>query len=231
MGNSFFGRAGLRLVYIGLVGAGLGVTLNLAHAQTASSAVATATSDVVASKVKRPVQRIITLSPHSAEMLFAIGQGDKIVGTTRFTDYPEAAKKIPIVGGYIGLYIEQIIQLEPDVIISWRSGNPARELNQLTDLGFTLIDSDAQTLAGVADTILMLGELTGAQTQASAVAHDYLAQLDQAEKKYQEATKVKVFYQLWPNPLRTVAKGSWVQQYIEVCGGEIRFMIMMRNIR
>ncbi len=164
------------------------------------------------------VRRIVTLSPHSAEMLFAIGQGHKVVGTTRFTDYPEAAKSIPIVGGYNGLNIEQIIALNPDVIISWRSGNPNRDLNQLADLGFKLIDSDAETLADVARVIRMLGELTGAKEQADQVASTYLAQLDAATAKYQDVEKIRVFYQLWPNPLRTVAKGSWVQQYLDVCG-------------
>ncbi|MFO6424992.1 cobalamin-binding protein [Motilimonas sp. KMU-193] len=170
-----------------------------------------------------PISRIVTLSPHSAEMLFAIGQGHKIVGTTRFTDYPEQAKSIPIVGGYNGLNIEQIIALNPDVIISWRSGNPNRELNQLADLGFKLVDSDAKTLAEVAGVIRMLGELTGATEQATQVADTYLAQLNAAKIKYQDAAKVSVFYQLWPNPLRTVAKGSWVQQYLDVCGAQNPF--------
>ncbi|MCE2572570.1 cobalamin-binding protein [Motilimonas eburnea] len=172
---------------------------------------------------KPNISRIITLSPHSAEMLFAIGQGDKIVGTTRFTDHPEQAKNIPVVGGYNGLNIEQIIALNPDVIISWRSGNPSRELNQLEDLGFTLIDSDAKTLAEVADVIRMLGKLTGATAQANQVADTYLTQLNAAKAKYQDAEKVTVFYQLWPNPLRTVAKGSWVQQYLDVCGAQNPF--------
>ncbi|WP_369293070.1 ABC transporter substrate-binding protein, partial [Motilimonas sp. 1_MG-2023] len=61
--------------------------------------------------MKQPDKHINTLSPHSDEMLFAIGQGDKIVGTTRFTDYPEAAKSNPVVGRYNVLNIEQIIQL------------------------------------------------------------------------------------------------------------------------
>ncbi|MDO6524645.1 cobalamin-binding protein [Motilimonas sp. 1_MG-2023] len=192
--------------------AGVGLMLVTAHVAAESQQV-----------IKQPVKRIITLSPHSAEMLFAIGQGDKIVGTTRFTDYPEAAKSIPVVGGYNGLNIEQIIQLEPDVIISWGSGNSVRELNQLSSLGLTLVDSDTKTLAGIADTIIMLGELTGAQEKAKQVANDYLKQLQLAQAKYSDAPKVTVFYQLWPNPLRTVAKGSWVQQYIEVCGGENPF--------
>jgi vitamin B12 transport system substrate-binding protein len=68
--------------------------------------------------------RIIALAPHIVESLYAIGAGDQIIGTTTHADYPKSAEDILRVGNYARLQIEKIIQLKPDVIIAWKTGNP-----------------------------------------------------------------------------------------------------------
>jgi iron complex transport system substrate-binding protein len=62
-------------------------------------------------------ERIVTLAPALTEMVFALGKGDKIVGNTTFCNYPEAAKKIPRVGGLMDTNLEALISKKPDVII------------------------------------------------------------------------------------------------------------------
>ncbi|WP_418896002.1 cobalamin-binding protein [Shewanella psychromarinicola] len=169
---------------------------------------------------KPPAKRIIALSPHGVEMLFAIGAGESILATTDYADYPAAAKDIPRIGGYYGIQIERVIELNPDLIIVWQSGNKQGDINQLRDLGFTLFNSDPKNLADVATDLETLGKLTGNEVQAQQVATDYRQQLAQIRLKNQAKPAVKVFYQLWSTPLMTVAKGSWIQHLIEVCHGE-----------
>jgi vitamin B12 transport system substrate-binding protein len=169
---------------------------------------------------KPPAKRIIALSPHGVEMLFAIGAGESILATTDYADYPAAAKDIPRIGGYYGIQIERVIELNPDLIIVWQSGNKQGDINQLRDLGFTLFNSDPKNLADVATDLEALGKLTGNEVQAQQVATDYRQQLAQIRLKNQAKPAVKVFYQLWSTPLMTVAKGSWIQHLIEVCHGE-----------
>ncbi|MEM5506925.1 cobalamin-binding protein [Shewanella frigidimarina] len=163
---------------------------------------------------------MIALSPHGVEMLFAIGAGDSIVATTDYADFPAAAKNIPSIGGYYGIQIERVIELNPDLIVVWQSGNKIEDINQLRDLGFTIVNSDPKRLADVATDIELLGKLTGHSGKAKQVADDYRQQLADITLQNQTKPAVKVFYQLWSTPLMTVSKGSWIQNLIEVCHGE-----------
>ena len=81
----------------------------------------------------RPAMRIVALSPHAVEMLFAIGAGEQIVATTDYADFPEAAKAIPRIGGYYGIQIERVIELNPDLVVVWDTGNRSEDIEQLTE--------------------------------------------------------------------------------------------------
>lgn len=167
-----------------------------------------------------PAQRIIALSPHAVEMLYAVGAGQNIVATTDYADYPEAAKAIPRIGGYYGIQMEQVIALNPDLVVVWGSGNKAEDITQITQLGFRVYNSDPKNLAAVATELEELGKLTGYDTQAKQVAQQYLHALERLTKENAAKSAPKVFYQLWSNPLMTVSKNSWIQQIIDVCHGD-----------
>lgn len=168
----------------------------------------------------QPAKRIIALSPHAVEMLYAIGAGDTIVAATDYADYPEAAKKIPRIGGYYGIQMERVMELNPDLIVVWDSGNKAEDINQLRTLGFNLYGSDPKTLEGVAKELEELGQLTGHVEEASKAAAAYRAELIRLRVENAKKSEPKVFYQLWSTPLMTVSKNSWIQQIISVCHGQ-----------
>ncbi|MBU1392505.1 MAG: cobalamin-binding protein [Gammaproteobacteria bacterium] len=172
------------------------------------------------SVLANPAKRIIALSPHAVEMLYAIGAGDKIVATTDYADYPEAAKKIPRIGGYYGIQMERVMELNPDLIVVWDSGNKAEDINQLRTLGFNLYGSDPKTLEGIAKELEELGQLTGHVEEASKAAAAYRAELIRLRVENAKKSEPKVFYQLWSTPLMTVSKNSWIQQIISVCHGQ-----------
>lgn len=167
-----------------------------------------------------PAKRIIALSPHAVEMLYAIGAGDAIVAATDYADYPEAAKKIPRIGGYYGIQMERVMELNPDLIVVWDTGNKAEDINQLRTLGFNLYGSDPKTLEGVANELEELGKLTGHVEEASKAAAAYRAELIRLRTENASKSEPKVFYQLWSTPLMTVSKNSWIQQIINVCHGQ-----------
>ena len=163
--------------------------------------------------------RIIALAPHLVESLYAIGAGEQIIATTAHADYPVEAKDLMIVGNYSRLQIEKIIQLKPDVIIAWKTGNPIDDLARLEKYQLKVIYSNPKTLEDVAAELLMLGEITGRTEQASKLAQQYLAKLAAIKKRYASQEKIKVFYELWSRPIRTVAQKAWPQQQITLCGG------------
>lgn len=168
----------------------------------------------------QPAKRIIALSPHAVEMLYAIGAGDTIVAATDYADYPEAAKKIPRIGGYYGIQMERVMELNPDLIVVWDSGNKAEDINQLKTLGFNLYGSDPKTLEGVAKELEELGQLTGHVEEASKAAAAYRAELIRLRVENAKKSEPKVFYQLWSTPLMTVSKNSWIQEIMSVCHGQ-----------
>ena len=168
-------------------------------------------------------QRIIALAPHIVESLYAIGAGEQIIGTTAHADYPKAAENILRVGSYARLQIERIIQLKPDVIIAWKTGNPMDDLARLEKYQFKVVYSHPQTLEDVANELIMLGKITGREVVANSVAKKYLLNLQKIKQKYATQNKVRVFYELWSRPLRTVANKAWPQQQIELCGASNPF--------
>ena len=160
---------------------------------------------------------IIALSPHIVEMLYDIGAGEQIIGTTSFADYPEQAKNIPVIGNYLRLQIEKVITLQPDYIIAWKSGNPSDDLARLKQLGFNIIYSEPNSFEDIAKEMREFGALTGHQTQAEQKAQQLLTELKLIKKQNQNKTPITVFYELWSRPLATIAKGSWPQQFLNIC--------------
>ncbi|MDN3484231.1 cobalamin-binding protein [Pseudoalteromonas sp. APC 3224] len=161
--------------------------------------------------------RIVALAPHIVENLYAIGAGDLIVGTLDYADYPQEATKIERIGGYNGISIEKLLMLKPDMVIAWKSGNQAEDLAQIKRLGIELYLSDPSSIEGVASEILKLGQITGHIEQSKQVAETFTAKLNAIKVTQKDKTTLTGFYQLWPEPMMTVSKNTWINQLIETC--------------
>ncbi len=164
---------------------------------------------------KKPT--IIALSPHIVEMLFDIGAGDQIIGTTSFADYPEQAKKIPRIGNYMRIQIERVIELQPDIIIAWKSGNPSDDLARLAQLGFNIVYSQPHSFKDIANELRLFATLTGHEEKGKTVAKKFEQELNVITKTYQDKIEITGFYELWSRPLTTIAKKSWPQQFLNIC--------------
>ncbi|MDP2559708.1 cobalamin-binding protein [Psychrobium sp. 1_MG-2023] len=164
-------------------------------------------------------KRIIALSPHSVELLYSLGVGDRIVGTISHADYPEQAKSIEVIGDYKGITLEKVIALKPDLIVTWSGGNKINQIEQIKQLGFTVVDSNPQSLTEIASNIRHLGNATGQVEQANKIAAGFERELAEITAKYQKKAPIKTFYQLWSKPLMTISEQSWISQYISRCGG------------
>lgn len=165
-------------------------------------------------------KRIIALSPHSVELLFSLGVGDRVIGTTEFADFPEAANKIERIGGYHGLQTERIVELQPDLIVAWEGGNRSEDLDLLEKLGLPIYRSETKRLRHIAVEIKALGELTGTQQQAKKLIRAFNLELDTLTGKNKGKAQVSFFYQLWSAPIRTISTGSWINEMLEICGGK-----------
>ena len=165
-------------------------------------------------------QRIIALSPHSVELLFALGVGDRIIGTTEFADYPEAANKIERVGGYHGFQTERIVELQPDLIVAWEGGNRSEDLDLFEKLELPVYRSETKRLRHIAVELEALVVLTSTEKKAAELIKDFHNNLDRLSQKNKAKQKISFFYQLWSAPIRTISTGSWINEMLEICGGQ-----------
>lgn len=165
-----------------------------------------------------PVSRIASLAPHITELLFHIERGHLIVTTADRSDFPDAAKQIPQIGGYDQINIEKIVSLKPDLIISWQTGNNQRQVDKLKSLGFPIYYSEPKSLADISKTIRNFGILTNNQNFAKNKANAFDQAIINLKPKHKKHTKV--FYEVWHKPLFTINGNQIISEVIRYCGGE-----------
>lgn len=171
-------------------------------------------------RLAQPARRIVSLAPHLTETLFAIGAGAQLVGTVDYSDYPEAAKKVPRVGGYSRFDLEAVAALSPDLIVSWYSGNAPPHVDKLRAMGYPVYVSQPDRIADIAGEIERFGELTGTSREAAPVAKTFRARLAAIEARYSQRPRVRTFYQIWKQPLMTIGKHQIISDAVRLCGGE-----------
>jgi len=169
--------------------------------------------------LQKPAQRVIAMAPHVTELLFTAGAGDKIVGAVTYSDYPEAAKKIPRVGDNRLIDLERVAAMKPDLIVIWMHGGFERQIEGLRKLGIPLFHSEPAKLEGIADNVVRLGQLMGTETVANAAAEDIRQQFAAMTRQYAKRPPVRLFYQVWDKPLYTLSNKSIVGDAIRLCGG------------
>lgn len=165
----------------------------------------------------KEAQRIVALAPHIVENLYAIGAGEKIVGTVDYADYPAQALEIPRIGGYHGIQLEKLLALKPDLVIAWKNGNKETDLEKIEKLGIKVIYSQTDDLTKIPKQLIEFGELTGKVDEAKVVAERFSTRLDKLKAQYLGETKLDVFYQLWPEPMMSVNKNTMVHQVLSIC--------------
>ena len=166
-----------------------------------------------------PAQRVISMAPHVTELLFAAGGGARIGGAMNYSDYPQAARSIPLIGSNSQIDLERVIAMKPDLLIVWQSGNTARQIAQLQSLGIPVFHSEPRKLEEVATSLLRFGQLLGTEPAAQAAAAQYRAKLAALRARYSKQPQVSVFYQAWDSPLYTLNGEQIASDAVRLCGG------------
>lgn len=173
-------------------------------------------------------ERIITLAPHLSEIVAQAGAEDRLVGISAYSLPTARTQHLPIISDARSLDLERIKALQPDLIIIWSSGTPSTQQAALrklfTQTSTAIFSVDPKKLEDIARNIRDVGELTGTQTIANQNADAYLKKLI-AITHSSKNTKpsVKVFYQVWPQPLMTINREHIISDAIHTCGAEPLF--------
>jgi len=165
-----------------------------------------------------PAQRIVSLAPHATELLFAAGAGAQVVGVLSPADAPPEAARLPRVGDARALDLERILSLKPDLVVAWPYLAPA-QVERLRSLGVPVYLSDPRTPEAIADDIRHLGALSGHARTAAVAAEALRERVAALGQRERDAPKIRVFYEIWNQPLFTVGGAHIISAAIELCGG------------
>jgi len=166
-----------------------------------------------------PARRVVSLGPQLTELAYAAGGGGAMVGAIRYSDFPEAALTLPVIGDAHAIDFERIVQLKPDLVLVWSSGLNERHKARLRSLGLTIFESEIRRAQGVADTLRRLGTLLGHADLAEAAARQFETDWQALADRYRGRPPVRVFWQLWGQPLMTVNHEHIISEALRTCGG------------
>ena len=164
-------------------------------------------------------RRIVALSPHLAELVFTVGAGEQLVGVSAYTDFPEAAARLPVIGDAFMLDLERMAMLGPDLLLAWHSGTPVHVVDELRTRGYRVEVIRTMGLQDIPAALRRIGALTGHSTKANKEADRFVAGLDSLANLASDAAPIRVFYQVSIRPLYTINGEHYVSQLIEICGG------------
>lgn len=171
-------------------------------------------------RLAAPAARIVSLSPHLTELLYAAGAGGRLVGALDFSDYPAEARALPRVGSDAGIDLEAVIALQPDLVVAWPNAGSLRAVNRLADLRLPVFRSEPRELDDIPRTLQRLGILAGTQKEAGRAAAAFRTRVRELERRYSKRPTVRVFYQVWDRPLLTVNGEHVISKVMRICGGE-----------
>jgi iron complex transport system substrate-binding protein len=166
-----------------------------------------------------PAERIITLAPNLAELVFAAGAGERLKAVVEYSDFPDQVKQIPRIGDAFRIDLERIIELVPDLVIAWKSGNPQTALQKLEQLGIKVWQVEITRPEEIADAVENISRAAGTQAIGQAAARQLRSKLADLRQQNADKFPVEYFYQIAPRPLYTINGRHIISRSLEVCGG------------
>jgi iron complex transport system substrate-binding protein len=171
-------------------------------------------------RLEAPAQRLVALAPNLTELVFAAGAGERLVGAARFSDFPPEARPIPRVGDAARIDLERIVALRPQLVLGWKSGNQAGDIERLGRLGYAVFVTEPARLADIPRLVRVIGVLAGTARTAERAAAGFEQEIQALRARFAARPKVRVFYEVWHRPLITVNGAHVISGVIELCGGE-----------
>ncbi len=170
--------------------------------------------------VQKPALRVISLAPHVTEMVYAAGGGERLVAAVEYSDYPEAAKRLPRVGSNRQIDMERVAALKPDLIVVWMHGSSERQIDQIRALGIPIFHSEPKKLDDIASNLQRIGKLMGTEAVAEPAAAALRARLAALSAQYASRSPVRMFYQFWNKPLYTLNGDHIISDAARICGAQ-----------
>ena len=225
-------RANFRMRGVAVIPAGIAIVLLLAGSGLASAqarvaqaetlpndSVAHTFTDETGRRVNVPskVNRIVSLAPNLTEIVFALDEADHLAGDTDFCDYPPEAARKPRVGGPVNPNLEQIVKLQPDLILA-TSINRRETVNALDRLGLPVFLTDPHSVDEMIASVERIGSVLGAEKSAAALVENLHARLSELDRRLARAEPRRVLFVVWTDPLISIGRNTFVADALRHAG-------------
>jgi len=171
-------------------------------------------------------ERIISVIPSTTETIFALGAGDRVVGVTRFDVYPPELVRglengsIISVGSGRSIDIEKVVALDPDIIFVGREAFfVTKSITKLEELGFNIVSVHSKSIDGLLQNVALLGKILDLTESSEHLSERLTEKIDFIRSRTEDAPKVKVYLENWPDPMFTIGSGSVQHEMLEISGG------------
>jgi iron complex transport system substrate-binding protein len=151
----------------------------------------------------RPATRVVSLAPHTTEMLFALGVGERVVATVRFADYPPEARAVPRIGDAFSVSLEALLAKRPEIVFAWATGSPHWLVPRLEDFGIPLYLSGPTRLEDIPEELAEMGALVGAGERARELSAALEREIDELADT--QGKRPRAFVQISMSPIYTVS--------------------------
>lgn len=163
--------------------------------------------------------RVVSLAPNLTEYLFALGAGDRVVGVTRFCDWPPEAATRPKVGGFVDLDFETVLGLSPDLVVAVKNSGNRDFVRRLEEVGVRVYWTELTTEDDVFRVARELATLLGRPTDGTALVADLHARIAALEARLAGAPPRRVLVVYGHRPLVVAGGGSFADALIRRAGG------------
>ncbi len=165
-----------------------------------------------------PATRIVSLSPVTTEVLFALGAGARLVGRTHWDLYPPAAREVPDLGNGMQPNVEAIFGARPDLVVLYASASNRGAATALRRAGIATIAIRNDHVADFQRTVRWLARAVGDTTAAQAVIDSVERSLAAVRALQRLARRPTVFWHIWDSPVYTIGSGSFLDELVEAAG-------------
>ncbi|MGY2042443.1 cobalamin-binding protein [Pseudomonas pergaminensis] len=163
-------------------------------------------------------ERVVSLAPSLTEIVAELGAADVLVGVLDGGDRPAALAQVPSVGRYGQLDMERLLSLKPDLILLWPGSVGPAQRAQLQRLNIPVYVAEPHSLEQLTTQVQAIAEQLGRAEAGRQLAAQLRQRLVELRQRYQRAEPLRVFYQVWNQPLYTVGGGQIISDALNVCG-------------
>ena len=166
-----------------------------------------------------PAKRVVAITAANVEVLYALGAGDTLVGRGEYCNYPEEALNAPAVKSGAELNVEEVLALQPDLVIMDTMAQTTEQVAALENAGLKVIITKEDGIAGVYEAIALIGKAVGKDAEADKLVADMKAAFDEIAAKAENTGKT-VYFEISPLQwgLWTAGKGTFMDEIANLCG-------------